>query len=168
MNISMYQASAPVFDRSLGNLSAILAKAAAWAEERKIDPAVLLSARLAPNMFALTRQIQIACDFAKGTCARLAGVEPPKFEDNEASFADFQARIARTRQFVATLTAAQIDGSEDRQINIKAGPRELSFKGLAYLTGYALPNFFFHYTTAYAILRHNGLELSKPDFIGSV
>jgi hypothetical protein len=168
MNISMYQASAPVFDRSLGNLSAILAKAAAWAEERKIDPAVLLSARLAPNMFALTRQIQIACDFAKGTCARLAGVEPPKFEDNETSFADFQARIARTRQFVATLTAAQIDGSEDRQINIKAGPRELSFKGLAYLTGYALPNFFFHYTTAYAILRHNGLELSKPDFIGSV
>jgi hypothetical protein len=168
MNISMYQASAPVFDRSLGNLSAILAKAAAWAEERKIDPAVLLSARLAPNMFALTRQIQIACDFAKGTCARLAGVEPPKFEDNEASFADFQARIARTRQFVATLKAAQIDGSEDRQINIKAGTRELSFKGLAYLTGYALPNFFFHYTTAYAILRHNGLELSKPDFIGAV
>jgi len=113
-------------------------------------------------------QIQIACDFAKGTCARLAGVEPPKFEDNETSFADFQARIAKTRQFVATLTAAQIDGSEDRQINVKAGPRELSFKGLAYLTGYALPNFFFHYTTAYAILRHNGLELSKPDFIGSV
>lgn len=168
MNISMYQASAPVFDRSLGNLSAILAKAVAWAEARKIDPAVLLSARLAPDMFTLTRQIQIACDFAKGTCARLAGVEPPKFEDNEASFADFQARIARTRQFVATLTAAQIDGSEARQINIKAGTRELSFKGLAYLTGYALPNFFFHYTTAYAILRHNGLELSKPDFIGSV
>jgi hypothetical protein len=167
MNISMYQASAPVFDRSLGNLSAILAKAAAWAEERKIDPAVLLSARLAPNMFPLTRQIQIACDFAKGTCARLAGAEPPKFEDNEASFADLQARIARTRQFVATLTAAQIDGSEERQINFKAGPRELSFKGLAYLTGFALPNFFFHYTTAYAILRHNGLELSKTDFIGS-
>jgi uncharacterized protein len=168
MSISMYQASAPVFDRSLGNLAAILAKAAAWAEARKIDPAVLLSARLAPDMFTLTRQVQIACDFAKGTCARLAGVEPPKFDDNEASFADFQARIARTRQFVATLTAAQIDGSEARQINIKAGPRELSFKGLAYLTGYALPNFFFHYTTAYAILRHNGLELSKPDFIGSV
>jgi hypothetical protein len=168
MNISMYQACAPVFDRSLGSLAAILTKAAAWAEARKIDPAVLLSARLAPDMFPLTRQIQIACDFAKGTCARLAGVEPPKFEDNETSFADFQARIAKTRQFVATLTAAQIDGSEDRQINVKAGPRELSFKGLAYLTGYALPNFFFHYTTAYAILRHNGLELSKPDFIGSV
>jgi len=168
MSISMYQASAPVFDRSLGNLAAILTKATAWAEARKIDPAVLLSARLAPDMFTLTRQIQIACDFAKGTCARLAGVEPPKFEDHETSFADFQARIAKTRQFVATLTAAQIDGSETRQINVKAGPRELSFQGLAYLTGYALPNFFFHYTTAYAILRHNGLELSKPDFIGSV
>jgi hypothetical protein len=164
----MYQASAPVFDRSLGNLAAILTKAAAWAEARKIDPAVLLAARLAPDMFPLTRQIQIACDFAKGTCARLAGVEPPKFDDNEASFADFQARIARTRQFVATLTPAQIDGSEKRQINLKQGTRERSFEGLAYLTGYSLPNFFFHYTTAYAILRHNGLELSKPDFIGSV
>ncbi len=117
-------------------------------------------------MFALTRQVQIACDFAKGTCARLAGLEPPKYEDNEASFADFQARIAKTRAVRRHAQAAQIDGSEDRQINIKAGPRELSFKGLAYLTGYALPNFFFHYTTAYAILRHNGLDLSKGDFIG--
>ncbi|MDE2250049.1 MAG: DUF1993 domain-containing protein [Gammaproteobacteria bacterium] len=168
MSISMYQASAPVFDRSLGNLTAILTKAAAWAEGRKINPAVLLAARLAPDMFPLTRQIQIACDFAKGTCARLAAVEPPRFEDNEASFDDFQARIASTRRFVATLTPAQIDGSETRQINVKAGQRELSFKGLAYLTGYALPNFYFHYTTAYAILRHNGLELSKPDFIGLV
>lgn len=168
MTISMYQASVPVFDRNLNNLAAILAKAAAWAETRKIDPAVLLASRLAPDMFALSRQLQIACDFAKGTCARLAGVEVPKYEDNEAGFADFQARIARTRQFIATLKAVQIDGSEDRPINVKAGPRELSFKGLAYLTHYALPNFFFHYTTAYAILRHNGLELSKPDFIGAV
>ncbi len=168
MSISMYQASAPVFDRSLGNLAAILVKAATWAGERKIDPAVLLAARLAPDMFPLTRQLQIACDFGKSTCARLAGVEVPKYEDNEASFADFQARIARTRQFVATLTAAQIDGSETRQINLKAGTRELSFNGLAYLTGYALPNFFFHYTTAYDILRHNGLPLAKMDFIGSV
>ena len=168
MSISMYQASAPVFDRSLGNLAAILTKAATWAEARKIDPAVLLSARLAPDMFPLMRQIQIACDFAKGTCARLASVEPPKFDDNETSFADFQARIARTRQFVATLTAAQIDGSETKQINLKTGARERSFEGLAYLTGYSLPNFFFHYTTAYAILRHNGVDLSKPDFIGAV
>jgi len=166
MTISMYQASAPVFDKMLANLSAILGKAGTWAEARKIDPAVLLSARLAPDMFALTRQVQIACDFAKGTCARLAGVEPPKFEDNEASFADLQARIAKTRQYVATIKAAQIDGSEDRDIKFKAGPRELEFKGQAYLTGFALPNFYFHHTVAYAILRHNGLELSKVDYIG--
>ena len=166
MTISMYQASAPVFDKMLGNLSAILAKAATWAEARKIDPAVLFGARLAPDMFPLTRQILIACDFAKGTCARLAGIEPPKYEDNEASFADFQARIAKTRQFVGTIKAAQIDGSEERQISFKAGQRELSFKGQAYLTGFALPNFYFHYTAAYAILRHNGLDLSKGDFIG--
>ncbi|MBS0388359.1 MAG: DUF1993 family protein [Proteobacteria bacterium] len=168
MPISMYQATVPVFDRNLNNLAAILAKAAAWAEARKIDPAVLLASRLAPNMFALSRQLHIACDFAKGCCARLAGVEVPKYEDNEASFADFQARIAKTRQFINTLTAAQIDGSEERPINVKAGARELSFKGLPYLVNYALPNFYFHYTTAYAILRHNGLDLSKPDFIGAV
>ena len=166
MTISMYQASVPVFDKMLGNLSAILAKTATWAEARKIDPAVLLSSRLAPDMFTFTRQVQIACDFAKGTCARLGGVEPPKYDDNEASFADLQARIAKTRQFVGTIKAAQVDGSEEKQISFKAGPRELSFKGQAYLTGFALPNFYFHYTTAYAILRHNGLELSKGDFIG--
>jgi hypothetical protein len=166
MTISMYQASAPVFDKMLGNLSAILGKAAAWAETRKIEPAVLVNARLAPDMFALTRQVQIACDFAKGTCARLAGVEPPKFEDNETSLADLQARIARTRQYMGTLKPAQIDGSEGRDIKFKAGPRELEFKGLAYLTGFALPNFYFHYTMTYAILRHNGLDLSKPDYIG--
>ena len=166
MAISMYQASAPAFDKMLANLGAILGKAAAWAEGRKIDPAVLLGARLAPDMFPLTRQVQIACDFAKGTCARLAGVEPPKYEDNETSFADLQARIARTRQYVSTLKAAQIDGSEERAIKFKAGSRELDFKGQAYLTVFALPNFFFHYTMAYAILRHNGLELTKPDFIG--
>ena len=166
MAISMYQASAPAFDKMLGNLGAILGKAATWAEGRKIDPAVLLGARLAPDMFPLTRQVQIACDFAKGTCARLAGVEPPKYDDNEASFADLQGRIARTRQYVATFKAPQIDGSEERPIKFKAGSRELDFKGQAYLTGFALTNFFFHYTMAYAILRHNGLELSKPDFIG--
>jgi uncharacterized protein len=166
MAISMYQASAPTFDKMLGNLDAILAKAATWAEGRKIDPAVLLGSRLAPDMFPLTRQVQIACDFAKGTCARLAGVEPPKYDDNESSFADLAARIARTRQYVSTFKAPQIDGSEERPIKFKAGPRELDFKGQAYLTGFALPNFFFHYTMAYAILRHNGLELSKPDYIG--
>jgi len=166
MTISMYQASAPVFDKMLGNLAAILDKAAGWAEGRKIEPAVLLNARLAPDMFALTRQLQIACDFAKGTCARLAGLEAPKYEDNETSFTELQARIARTRQYLATIKAAQVDGSEDRQIKFKAGPRELDFKGQAYLTGFALPNFFFHYTMVYAILRHNGLELAKSDYIG--
>ena len=166
MTISMYQASAPVFDKMLGNLATILDKAAGWAEGRKIEPTVLLNARLAPDMFALTRQVQIACDFAKGTCARLAGLEAPKYEDNETSFTELQARIARTRQYVATVKAAQVDGSEDRQIKFKAGPRELDFKGQAYLTGFAMPNFFFHYTMVYAILRHNGLELAKSDYIG--
>ena len=166
MTLSMYQASVPVFDKNLANLAAILTKAAAWAETRKIEPSVLLSARLAPDMFALTRQVQITCDFAKGTCARLAGVESPKYEDNEASFADLQARLAKTRQFLTSIQAAQIDGSEEKQIRFKAGPRELEFKGQGYLTGFALPNFYFHYTTAYAILRHNGLDLSKSDFIG--
>jgi len=168
MSLSMYQASAPIFDKMLANLSGILAKAAAWAESRKIEPAVLLTARLAPDMFALTRQVQIACDFAKGTCARLAGAELPKFEDNEASFADLQARIARTRQFVATFKPAQIDGTEDRDIRFQGGRGAvMEFKGQAYLTGFALPNFYFHTSMAYAILRHNGLDIGKGDFIGS-
>lgn len=166
MTISMYQASAPVFDRMLNNLSGILGKAAKWAETRKIEPTVLLNSRLAPDMWALTRQVQVACDFAKGTCARLAGVEAPKFEDNETSITELQARIAKTRQFIATLKAAQIDGSEERDIKFKAGPRELEFKGQAYLTGFALPNFYFHHVMTYAILRHNGLDLSKPDYAG--
>jgi uncharacterized protein len=166
MTISMYQASTPVFDKMLGNLSGILGKAATWAEARKIEPAVLLNARLAPDMFALTRQVQIACDFAKGTCARLAGVEPPKFEDNETTIAELQTRIAKTRQYLGTIKAAQIDGSEGRDIKIKAGPRELEFKGLPYLTGFALPHFYFHHAMTYAILRHNGLDLSKSDYIG--
>ncbi len=166
MTISMYQAAAPVFDKMLGNLSGILGKAASWAESRKIEPSVLLNARLAPDMFALTRQVQIACDFAKGTCARLAGVEPPKFEDNESSILELQARIAKTRQFVGTIKAAQIDGSEGKDIKFKAGPRELEFKGLDYLTGFALPNFYFHHAMTYAILRHNGLDLAKSDYIG--
>jgi hypothetical protein len=161
----MYQASAPVFDRMLGNLAGILTKAAAWTEARKIDPAAVLNARLAPDMFALTRQVQIACDFAKGTCSRLAGIEPPKYEDTESSFAELQARIARTRQFLATFKAAQIDGSEEKAIHLKVAGQDMEFAGLNYLTGFAIPNFYFHYTIAYAILRHNGLELSKRDFL---
>jgi hypothetical protein len=167
MPISMYQASVPVLDKLLGNLSAILAKAATWAESRKIDPAVLINARLAPDMFPLVKQVQIACDFAKGAPARLSGTEPAKFEDNETTFADLQARIEKTRKVLAGFNAAQIDGSEGRQIKLKFGPREMEFTGLVYLLNAVLPNFYFHYTMTYAILRHNGLDLSKGDYVGS-
>jgi hypothetical protein len=167
MKISMYQASAPRFANTLRNLSAILDKAQAHAEARKIDPAVLTGSRLYPDMFALARQVQIACDNAKGAVARLAGVEVPKHEDTEQSFAELKARIARTVAFIETLKPAQIDGSEDRDISLKLGPREVQWKGMQYLLGFALPNFYFHVVTAYDILRHNGVELAKRDYIGN-
>jgi hypothetical protein len=167
MPISMYQASVPVLDKLLGNLSTILSKAAAWAETRKIDPSVLINARLAPDMFALARQVQIACDFAKGAPARLAGMEPPKFEDNETTFAELLARIEKTRKSMAGYSAAQIDGTEARQIKLKFGPQEMEFTGLVYLLNVVMPNFYFHYTMVYAILRHNGLELVKRDYLGA-
>ena len=168
MSISLYQASVPVFQQFLGSLRAVLAKAEAHAAAHKIEPTVLLQARLYPNMFTLTRQVQIAADFAKGAPARLAGLEPPKYEDNEASFADLLARIDRTGAFLKTLKAAQIDGQEERTIELKVGGQSMSFKGQPYLLHYALPNFYFHATTAYAILRHNGVELGKRDFIGQM
>ena len=168
MSISLYQASVPVFQQFLGSLRAVLAKAEAHAAAHKIEPTVLLQARLYPNMFTLTRQVQIAGDFAKGAPARLAGLEPPKYEDNEASFADLLARIDRTGAFLKTLKAAQIDGQEERTIELKVGGQSMSFKGQPYLLHYALPNFYFHATTAYAILRHNGVELGKRDFIGQM
>ncbi|NSL53411.1 DUF1993 domain-containing protein [Uliginosibacterium aquaticum] len=167
MSISMYVASSPRLIAQLKALDAILAKAAAHAEAKKIDPAVLLASRLFPDMFAFTRQVQIACDFAKGTVARLAGVEVPSYADNEQTLAELQARIAKTIAFIETIPAVQIDGSETRDINVKAGPRELQFKGLDYLIGYALPNFYFHVTTAYNILRHNGVEIGKRDYLGA-
>ena len=166
MTITMYQASVPVFQRTLKALDAILDKAAAYAAERKIDPTVLLTARLYPDMFALTRQVQIATDHAKGASARLAGVAVPSFSDTEATFPDLKARIAKTLEFIATVKPAQIDGSEGRDISLKAGPRELNFKGQDYLLFFALPNFYFHVTTAFAILRHNGVEIGKRDFLG--
>ena len=166
MAISMYQASVPVFQKMLKNLDGIFDKAAASAEARKFDPAVLLNARLAPDMYAFTRQVQIATDHAKGGPARLAGLEPPKFEDKETSFAELKARVARVQDFLATLKPAQIDGSEERKITLKFGPREFEFVGLPYLTQFVLPNFYFHYTTAYAILRHNGVDVGKRDFVG--
>ncbi|KYG01842.1 DUF1993 domain-containing protein [Sorangium sp. So ce296] len=166
MAISMYQASVPVLVRGLNNLSAILKKAEAYAEAKKIEPRVLLDARLAPDMLPLTRQIQIASDSAKGCGARLAAVDVPKYEDNEASFDDLQARIAKTIAFLNTLKAEQIDGSEDREVTIPTRDQPMKFKGLPYLLGFVLPNFFFHVTTAYAILRHNGLDIGKMDYLG--
>jgi uncharacterized protein len=166
MSISMYQASAPVFQRAFKSLDAILDKAAAWAEERKIDPAVLTSARIAPDMHPLSRQVQLLSDTAKGACARLAGLPVPSFADTETTLPELKARIAKTADFIATVRADQIDGSEARDISLKAGPRELLFKGQDYLLSFALPNFFFHVTTAYLILRHNGLPIGKVDYLG--
>ncbi len=168
MTISMYQAAVPAFNQTLTALSAILDKAAAHATARKIDPTVFLTARLAPDMFAFTRQVQIACDFAKNTMARLSGAEPPKFPDDEASFDALKARIAKTLDYVNGYKAAQIDGSEDRDITFPVGGQPMTFKGQAYLVHFALPNFYFHATAAYAILRHNGVELGKRDFMGRI
>lgn len=162
----MYQASVPVFQKALGSFAGVLDKGAASAEARKFDPQVLLQARLAPDMFHFTRQVQIATGHATGCPARLAGLEPPKFDDQENSFADLRTRLAQAQAFLATLRPEQIDGSEERRIVLKFGPREFEFTGLPYLMQFALPNFHFHYTTAYAILRHNGVELGKRDFLG--
>jgi len=163
----MYQASSPRFTNALKNLSGILDKAQAHAEAKKIDPAVLANARLFPDMLPFKRQVQIACDNAKGAVARLAGVEIPKHEDTEETFADLKARIAKTLAFVETIKPAQIDGSEEKDIHLKLGPVEVTWKGMQYLCGFALPNFYFHAVTAYDILRHNGVEIGKRDYIGN-
>ena len=167
MKISMYQASAPRFINILTNLSAILDKAQAHVEAKKIDPAALTAYRLAPDMFPFTRQVQTASDTAKGTVARLAGVEIPKFDDTEQTFAELKARIARTIEFIKTVKPEQVDGSEDKEIVLKLGAREVRFTGIQYLLGHAHPNFYFHITTAYNILRHNGVEIGKRDYIGN-
>lgn len=166
MSLTMYQASIPAFVRMLGNLSAILDKAAAHAEAKKIDPSIFINARLAPDMFPLSRQVQIATDMVKGCAARLAGIEVPRYEDTETTFAELQARIAKTKEFLQSVSAQQIDGSENRPITLKFGSRELSFLGQAYLLDFVIPNFHFHLTTAYAILRHNGVEIGKKDYTG--
>ena len=168
MTLSMYQASVPVFKQLLGGLSVVLAKAEAHAAAKKIEPNALLQARLYPDMFALLRQVQVACDFAKSVSARLAGVEVPSFDDKEENFADLQARIATTLAFIDSLTAAQIEGSETRQIVTQAGtPKEKIFTGQSYLFNYGLPHFFFHTSTAYAVLRHSGVEVGKKDYVGT-
>ncbi len=166
MSISMYQVSVPVFVRALTNLRAILEKGAAHAEAKKFKPEVLLNDRLAPDMHPLTRQVQIATDQVKGCAARLAGVEVPKFEDNEASFEDLYARIDNTLAFVKSLKPEQIDGSENKDVSLPTPRGPLEFKGQPYLLFFVHPNLYFHCTTAYAILRHNGVELGKMDFVG--
>ena len=167
MTLSMYQASAPRFTHMLKSLSAILDKAKAHAEAKKIDQLVLTSSRLYPDMLALTNQVQIACDSAKGAVARLAGVEIPKHEDTEKTFDELKARIAKTLDFIATVKAVQIDGSDDKEVVIKLRGVDTPIKGMQYLLGVAWPNFYFHITTAYNILRHNGVEIGKRDFLGA-
>ena len=166
MSLSMYQASVPVFLRMLSNLTIVLDKTMAHVAARKLEPAALLGARLYPDMFPLIRQVQLAADFAKNSAARLAGVELPKFADTETSFEELKERIAKTTEFLKTLKPAQIDGTEEKEITFPVAGQPTTFKGQQYLFNSALPNFFFHLTTAYAILRHNGVELGKRDFLG--
>ena len=168
MTTALYASSIPVFTQLLGGLSAVLTKAEAHAQARSIEPNALLQARLFPDMFPLLRQARVACDFAKSVAARLAGVEVPNFEDNEQTFADLQARIAKTLAFIGSLAPAQFEGSETREIVTQAGtPKEKRFSGQSYLLNYGLPHFFFHVTTAYNILRHNGVEVGKKDYVGA-
>ena len=168
MPISMYQASIPACLQILSSLSGVLDKAAAHAAARKIEPSVLLNARLYPDMFPLVRQVQLTADFAKGTAARLAGIEPPKYPDTETTIDELKARLAKTTEFLKGLKPAQIDGSEAREITLPIGGQSMTFKGQPYLVNFALPNFYFHATAAYAILRHCGVEIGKRDYIGAL
>ena len=168
MSLSMYQASVPIFLRQFAALSAILEKGRAHAEATGMDPATMIATRLAPDMASLDRQVQIASDGAKGGIARLAGIPVPSFADDEKTFADLEARIARTVEFLGTVTPAQIDGTEDKAITLKIGENEMTFLGQPFLLHFVLPNFFFHVTTAYAILRHAGVPIGKRDFLGGL
>ena len=168
MSVSMYQASVPLFVRQLTSLSNILKTAEAFAEARKIDPSVLINARLAPDMHPLSRQIQIASDAVKGGIARLGDVEMPSYPDTETTFAELQERIAKTIAFIQSVPAEKLDGSAEKTITMKIGPNEMSFPGLSYLSHLVIPNFYFHVTTAYNILCHNGVEIGKRDYIGSI
>ncbi|MFM8901655.1 MAG: DUF1993 family protein [Burkholderiales bacterium] len=169
MTHPLYTASVPVFQQMLGGLSNVLTKAQAHAEARKIEPNALLQARLYPDMFTLVRQVLIACDFAKGVSARLAGAAVPAYEDNEQTFEDLQARIRKTLGFIESLPRGGFEGSDTREVLLNPGtPRERHFaSGTAYLNTYGLPHFYFHTTTAYAILRHNGVEIGKKDYMGA-
>ena len=168
MTSAIYTASIPVFKQMLGGLSGVLAKADAHAAAKKIDPNALLQARLFPDMFTLLRQVQVATDFAKSVSARLAGVDMPKLDDNEQTFADLQARITTVLTFIEGLDVALFEEAATREIVTQAGtPKEKRFTGASYIFNYGLPHFFFHTTTAYAILRHNGVEVGKKDYIGT-
>ncbi|MSQ74118.1 MAG: DUF1993 family protein [Betaproteobacteria bacterium] len=164
----MYQASAPYFANTLRNLSTILDKAQAHADARKVESTVFTMDRLYPDMFTMARQVQIACDAVKGAMARLAGVDIPKHDDVEQTFADLKARIAKTVSFIETFKPAQIDGTEDKNIAFKIGGHELKFTGMQYLLGFVYSNFYFHVTTTYNILRHNGVDIGKNDFLGKI
>ncbi|MET0384102.1 MAG: DUF1993 domain-containing protein [Burkholderiaceae bacterium] len=165
MSLSMYAATVPPMRLMLKNLSVLMSKAQAHCEAKKIDPNAFLASRLYPDMLPFTKQIQIASDTAKGAGARLANVEIPKFDDDEATFADLQARIDKTVAFLDTLGAAQFEGADSRMITLQLRDRALEFKGADYLTTWATPNFFFHVTTAYALLRHGGVEIGKTDYL---
>ena len=167
MTISMYQVSIPRFVHMLNNLAAVLDRAQAYAEAKKIDAATLPSARLYPDMLPLTSQVRIACDTAKRAAAMLAGVDNPAYEDNETTLPELKARVERTIGFLNTIRAAQVDGTENREIVVKVGGKDTPFKGMQFLLARAIPNFYFHVTTAYDILRHNGLDVGKKDFLGN-
>ena len=168
MKITVQAATVDVFANSLTSLSALLEKALANASARKFEPSVLFNARLAPDMFPLSRQVQIACDLAKNSVSRLAALEPPRFEDNEKTLEELRTRIARTIDYMKGIPASAFEGSEDRDLKVPAGPDKfLDFKGLDFVQRWAIPNVFFHITTAYAILRHNGVDIGKKDFIGN-
>jgi uncharacterized protein len=167
MAMSMYNASVPVCTRMLSNLSTFMDKAEAFCLAKKVEPSVLLSARLAPDMLPLSKQIHIACDASKFAASRIAGIEAPKFDDSETTFAQFKERIAATIAFLKTVKPEQLDGTEDKDVTVQVRGNPMTFKAEAYLKHWAMANMYFHVTTAYAILRHNGVELGKNDFLGA-
>lgn len=161
------QSPVPALSHSLGALSNILTKAEAHCEARKIDPEIILTARLFPDMMNLTRNVLVACDTAKGAAARLSETENPVFEDTESSFAELQARITKTLEFMASVPETAFEGAENREVTLQAGPQEFKFSGAGYMATFVMPNFYFHMTTVHGILRHNGVELGKRDFLGA-
>jgi hypothetical protein len=167
MAFNIYQASVPVFQRRLTAVIAFIEKAAAHTEAKRIDPSALLGARLFPDMFPFTRQVQTATDHAKGATARLAGLEVPRFPDTESTFDELKDRVGKTLEFIDSVEPSLLDGAEDRDVTLMLGGKERTMKGAFYLLNSAMPNFYFHVTTAYDILRHNGVELGKSDFLGT-